>query len=120
MKYAVSDGADRRERQNEDQKGIEESEPKGIVVNGRRRRRLLGLEMKSVPEENMSVDRERIGDEAMEGRVNDEGEGNWEEEDDGESKEVTRVRVDDAFRFGEDGPEIEGRTMLRHRHGRLR
>lgn len=114
MEYAVSDGTDGRKGENEDEKGIKEREPKGIMVN---QWWWLLVEMNSQTEKNVEVGGERIGEEALEGRVDDEREGKWEEEDDGESKEVARVSVDDALGFGENGPEIKRRSTVRHRHG---
>lgn len=42
--------------------------------------------------------------EMEDGGRDDEGERERKEEDDGESKEVTGVSVDDSFGFREDGP----------------
>jgi len=53
------------------------------------------------------VDGRRVGggaEEVEDGGRDDEGERERKEEDDGESKEVTRVSVDDSFGFREDGP----------------
>lgn len=43
-------------------------------------------------------------EEVEDGGRDDEGERERKEEDDGESKEVTGVSVDDSFGFREDGP----------------
>lgn len=80
---------------------------------------LMGKE-KIVTKEALRVVRERIREELVESRVDDERERERKEEDDGESEEVTRVSVDDSLRFGEDSPEVKrwsSSAVFRRRHG---
>lgn len=55
----------------------------------------------------MGVDGGGMREKMVDCGEDDEREGEREEEDDGESEEVARVGVDDAFGFGEDGEERE-------------
>lgn len=48
-----------------------------------------------------------IDEEVLESWEDDEGEVEREDEEDGESEEVTRVSVDYALRFGEDCADVK-------------
>lgn len=110
MKDAVGDGGDGAEGADENEEGVNEGEEKGVGVNG-------VVEIESMAEEQAGDGGERAMNEALQGGVDNEGEGEWKEEDEGESEEVARVSSDDALRFREESPEAERWSLRRRRHG---
>lgn len=110
MEDAEGDRADGEEREGADEEGVEEREDKSVGGDGWFLLMIMVMEIKrGRSEEDLGVVRRWIGKELYKRRVDNKGEGEREEKEDREGEEVTRVGIEDALRFRENGADAQTR-----------